>query len=103
MPESISARRTTGTAQKSGRIFSAWTMRQRQFCPGCLPEQDKGAQHNQHRRFGVAGTSQRTGENLIEAAQHIEGGHILQKHGTVLDHFGFAVKEFGKGRGKEMP
>ena len=68
----------------------------------CLPEQDKGAQHNQHRRFGVSGTSQCAGKNLIESAQDIEVGHVMKKHSTVLDYFRLTVEERNNRSGENQ-
>ena len=39
-----------------------------------LPEGHEGGQHDDHGRLGIAGTSQRAGVDLIEAAEDVERG-----------------------------
>ena len=58
-----------------------------------LPEHHEGGQHNDHGGLAVARAPEGTGIDLVEATQHIEGGHPPQQQGAILHHLGLIVEE----------
>ena len=58
-----------------------------------LPEDDEAEEHDEHGRAAVAGPAQGPGQDLVHAAEHVEGRDAPQEQGAEADHLGRVVEE----------